>query len=442
MAAYGCLLLVLLPLQSLWLDELMEVMATRTQPVLEVVRGYAAHSAGQSPLGAIEQTLSIRLLGFSNFAARLPAALAAMLAVAGMLLLARVAGLTSQWLAAVLLASFPLMLRYGTEARPYSAAVCVAVWMTVLLLKYRQTGRWRDLLLYGILLMAGMYTQPYLVFAAIAQACYLFPRERRRAWAVTSAILLAGALYLPWYFYARGFWREEVSVEGLHFHPQAKLPLLVVRELLGLGYAGTMLVIALAFYAWRGRSPAAPVRDSFWILAAVLPVLMVILADWWFDYFFAIRQVIFVLPAFAVLAAEGVGRIGMEAGRKAAVAVMLLLLALDAGYALRWFTKPREDWKAAADLLAKGSGASSCVVALPADSSKYYEFFRPDLRNRLCAAGLASGHNTVQVAASPYLRDHSVAETEAMLRAQHFREAGSALPAGPRIVTYVRAETK
>ena len=441
MAAYGTLLLVLLPRQSLWLDELMEVMATRSLPVLEVVRGYAAHSAGQSPLGAIEQTLSIRLLGFSNFAARLPAALAALLAVAGMLVLARVAGLTSRWLAAVLLASFPLMLRYGTEARPYSAAVCIAVWMTVLLLKYRQTDRRRDLLLYGILLTAGMYTQPYLVFAAVAQACYLFPRERRRAWAVASAILVAGALYLPWYFHARGFWREEVSVEGLHFHPQAKLPLLVARELLGLGYAGTILVIALAIYGWRGRSRGAPVRDSFWILAAVLPILMVILADWLFDYFFAIRQVIFVLPAFAVLAALGLERIGFEVGRKAAVAVMLVLLALDTGYAVRWFTKPREDWKAAANLLAK-SDKDSCVVALPADSSKYYEFFRPDLRNKLCPAWPAGTQNTVQVAVSPYLRDNSVAETEAMLRAQHFREAGRALPAGPRIVTYVRAGTK
>jgi hypothetical protein len=123
-----------------------------------------------------------------------------------------------------------------------------------------------------------------------------------------AALFLASCAYLPWYLHSRGYWKQEIDVDQLHFHLQAKLALLIPRELTGAGYFGTLLVVLLALYGllhWRkDRSDRL-----LWLAVIVTPVGLAVLADLVFDHFFAIRQVIFVLPPLAIACAAGLERV-------------------------------------------------------------------------------------------------------------------------------------
>lgn len=439
LAGYAALLLLLLPLQSLWLDELMEVVATAGLPLHDVVAGYAAHSAGQSPLGALEQAFSIRLLGFSAFAARLPAAIASILGCAGMLVLSRKAGVQRAWVALVLFASLPLVLRYGAEARPYSQALCIAVWLTVLFLDLLQGPALRSFTIYAALLAIGLYTQPFVLFVAAGQAFFLMVRKRWALLAPFSAVLVvATCAYLPWYFHSRGYWKQEIDAAQLHFHLQARLALLIPRELTGAGYVGALAVVLLAVYG----IPCLRKEGSDWLLwgAMILaPVCLAILTDFVFDYFFAIRQVIFVLPPLAMAGAAGLERMYKERGARLAVTTATLLVALNTGYAIHWFTKPRENWAAAAQILKRSASSGGCFLALPSGSKVYYEFFQPTLKAYECTEADLRKRSAIALAVSPYLVDReSDIGTEGKLRAANFKLLDKTGSAQPQVRLYVR----
>jgi hypothetical protein len=426
--AYGAVAFSLLSVRPLWLDELMEVVGSAGRPLKDVITGYAAHSAGQSPLAACEQAMAMKLFGFSLFSVRLPAAISAVVAGAGMLALA--------WgrLAFALLVSFPLVLRYAAEDRPYSQVLCIAVLLSLVFTAY---SGWRLYATYAVLLIVGLYTQPYIVFLAFSHSAYLIVRKQRRA-AIRLSTVIAAAIcaYLPWYFYARGFWRQEVAVSQLHFHPQLKLGLLILREMSGAGYAGTAILLALSV-AGSLYSRKRNREWLLWVLSFWLPICFVVLADWLFDYFFAIRQVIFVLPALAVLAAAGLERLWEENGVRTAGAAAIVLFALNIGYAVRWFTKPGEDWQSAAHKLETYKTAGACILALPAGSGAYYTFFDPVLKGNECDASFSSAR-AVAVAISPYVADR---ESEDDVR-RRLQRAGFVLQCSgagqPRVQLYVR----
>ena len=425
---YAAVLVVLLPVQSLWLDELIELLATRSHSISEVIRGYATHSAGQSPLGAVQQTFVLQLIGYSKTAARLPAAAASVLAVLGICILAKQAGVRHVWWCAVLFATFPLQLRYATEARPYSQALCVAVWLTVLSLKFLSEQKLIWTLTYGLLLTIGLYTQPYVLFVVAAHICALGISNRGAGWKLMLAATASVALYLPWYFAARANWRQEINVEQLHFHLQAKLPLLIAREVIGSGYAGTALVLFLAILAFR-FAEGLPEARRVLLFSGVLPIVLAVATDYKFDYFFAIRQIITVLPAASVLATLGLEGLSRRKGARVAYIAGIMLAVLDSAYVVRWFTKPREDWAASAAAITARLQNRGCLITLPPETDKYYAFFRPELAHEKCDGSHPDG-DVVAIAVSPYLRNEaSLESTVTQLRtAGYVLEQVSGLP--------------
>ncbi len=68
---------------------------------------------------------------------------------------------------------------------------------------------------------------------------------------------------------------------------------------------------------------------------------------------------------------------------------------------LQFFARPREDWKAASNVLAQEIKQGRCAIFLPADSDRLYEFFHPDVSKRACPSDL-TGARAVTVAVSPY----------------------------------------
>ena len=146
-----------------------------------------------------------------------------------------------------------------------------------------------------------------------------------------------------------------------------------------------------------------------------------------FGYFFAIRQIVFVLAPLALLFAAGVESLEPRAGALLAAALVIATLAGNASF----FRRPREDWSRAAALLA----AEQCVVYSPADSRQLYTFFLPALATRECAPASA---RRVALAVSPYIVNNPASEARRQLTGSGFAKRAELNAATPHIEVYER----
>jgi len=403
LALYSICLLLLLPRLSLWLDEILDMIGVRFYDLPRLIE-YVTTNSGGVPLGYLVQAASVHVLGYSAFSGRLPSAFFSVLGAIGILLIAKKFALRWPLLPCAIFCLFPLQFRYALEARPYSQALAIAIWMTLALLWLREEPTWRRSLLYCACIASGLYTQPYSAFVAIAHfiwIVWLLPDEMKKKLlpAAGGALFLAALAFLPWYSYARRFWRE--SIETSHFHStlNVKTPLLILHELIGAGYPGAILLLIGVCIGLVMKFRSRPDR-LFWILQLACPVLLALLADQVFGYFVAIRQMIFLLAPLAILFAAGVEALIERRPRLAVLATCLFAFILIYGD-IHLFTAPREDWAAAANLLASHTRQGRCVIFLPADSARLYSFFNPEASSQACPPDLA-GLQTVIAAVSPY----------------------------------------
>ena len=327
LVVYAIALACLLSRLPLWTDELLTLYAARSPnpaAVLSQIRGLV----GTAPLAELLQWGSFKLFGVSAAAGRLPSAIASLLACAGVFSLARQASLTRPILTVAVFAVFPLQLRYALEARGYALALCFTVWASVALLHASKdpAHALRAFGLYALAMAAAVYSHPYAIFVAGAHWVWAVrgystgKAGSKMLWRLTAAILAALVCFLPWYSYTSPWWSQLLpkAVQGAYsFDPHSAL--LVLHELFGMGYPGTILVIAgaAAGAIWNLRRGAS---REFWLLYAALPIVAALVADACFGYFLAIRQMLYVLPAFAVLFAAGVEACG---NRKPALGMIL-----------------------------------------------------------------------------------------------------------------------
>jgi hypothetical protein len=150
---------------------------------------------------------------------------------------------------------------------------------------------------------------------------------------------------------------------------------MLFRELAGAGYWGSGLLLILCALAIGKRRP------TLLIMLIAVPIALAIAADAAFGYFVATRQIIWVLPSVAVLAAQAIER---KPG--IAIPVAALLAAVCVWQSYRHFTAPGENWEEAANKLAGEIGSGACVEVVPPDQHFDYEFFRPALANAPCPA--------------------------------------------------------
>jgi hypothetical protein len=257
-------------------------------------------------------------------------------------------------LAVAVFALWPLEFRYALEARPYALALCLGLWLTVALL-----AEDRAFLYIAITVVMAM-VHPYSLFIPIAHLRY-------RLRTPLIALAIAAAALLPWYLHFRDDWRI-VSAEQELSMANGRAALVFVREISGSGYIG--FAILAAGIAWGLRRKFE--LRHLWIALALVPLIAAPLANVAFDYFFAIRQLIYALPALAIL---------FTAGHRWFVAAFLIAsIYSDA----RWYTRPREDWAAASRAALTEVHKGGCV-AFVADSKKLFVFFEPEIAQRECS---------------------------------------------------------
>jgi len=79
-----------------------------------------------------------------------------------------------------------------------------------------------------------------------------------------------------------------------------------------------------------------------------------------------------------------------------------LLLALSLYEDARLFTRPRENWRAAALALKRLAAPGTCLLFLPADSLNLYLVFDKTLATHVCDAASLRHASRIVLAASPY----------------------------------------
>ena len=437
LAAYGCCLAILLPQLSLWLDEILFLLGIRDASLGDLP-AFAARNAGGVPLGYVFSFLSIKLLGYSAFSSRLPSLIFSLASCVGIHFLAERMRIRYTILAVALFSLLPLQFRYAIEARSYSPALCFTIWSTVafLSLVYKAT-LWRSLV-YGVAVLLGLFTQPYTIFVPAAHLLWalLDPARRKTAGLIAGTALgVAGALFLPWYFYGSPHWRAEIASDVIQSHYGFREGLLIFKELVGLGILGSALVLAASYLGLRKSS-----REfrSFWLLLIGVPIAGAVSADMALGYFVAIRQMIFVLTPLALLATLGFEQIVFVRPRRWGAALACVLFVACAYMNVRLFLRPREDWRAAARALVEASESGACIRLVPDDSLPIFAFFEPVISTRLCTSSSPAA-SQIAVGVSPYEPAGSYAAVHNSLSAANRAVTADLSFDGPEVVLYSAA---
>ncbi|MGJ5818026.1 glycosyltransferase family 39 protein [Paludibaculum fermentans] len=396
--AYCVLLAALMAQTPLWLDEVLQLLGTSSADPARAV-SWSAQNAGGVPLGYLVQWAFIHALGQSPLIARLPSALAGLLSVFVLLRICRAIALPRPSIALILFMILPLQLRYAVEARPYSLALLFTLLATEAVLRLRRDPRILYFVIYLSAATAALYTQPYSGFLLAAHVCWLMRENRALALKLSATLAVSLAAFAPWYLYAHNFWAEAVESSGVQFRCEPATLLMAVREISGGGYAVSIPLIILAVCGVvRGNLEAEHKRL---LAAAVLvPPVCVLAADAWFGYFFAIRQLIFILPALVILAAEGSRLLIVQHRQLGTIALTLLLLAATAGN-FRHIRTKGENWALAASVLKLATDSRACALVAPRAHLALYSHFQPGLASRTCLADLTR-QPVVIAATSPY----------------------------------------
>ncbi len=378
-AAYAALLLWLMRLLPFWLDEVTQLAGT-TQPTFAAFLAYHRYNAGGVPLGYLLQFWLISTFGLGVVSARLPSALASLLACAALAGLGREAGIRSRTVLLGVFMILPIQLRYAVEGRNYSHGLLFAILATWCLLRLdRSPGVGRGLL-YALAVAASFYSQGFAAFIQPGQVLSLALMKRWRSFAhASAAFALALLSFLPWYIWTRSGWQHTISALSLSFEASPHVVLVLLREISGDGWAASLPLMAGAVYGFRRMERRTGLLLASGILSGIV---LGFAADYAFHYFFAVRQFIFVVPALALLAVHGL----LESRRSPVWAALVLLFlggALAKNYT--YFSRPHEDVAAGARLLSDTVSQVGCIAYVPSDDPRLYAVFEPALEQHRCA---------------------------------------------------------
>ena len=394
--------LLLLTKLSLWLDEIID---------LHLIRDFSLHeqiiripmNAGGVPLSYFVRDAFCSVLGYSTFAGRLPSLLFSILAAIGVFALARQMKLRYPALAAVLFCSMPIQFRYALESRPYSAMLAITIWATFVFRKQLAGPTISMAVVYGLLAVTGLYTQPYSIFIFAAHFLWVctarrIPNRHTLLALVGIPLVVASFAFLPWEIWITSVWDHTASARQPYTLGIRTL-LLLFHELTGAGYLGTAVIALLSTFGLI-RAIRSSSERLFWLLCILVPTALALLTDQLFGYFFAIRQLLPITFPMLLLAAAGIETIWSRSRRRAILIFGFVLVTFLVG-TVKFYRRPRENWMAAATILDQQGSAGSCISYSPPSSAELFRFFVRGLDRFSCPADLSRQY-AIALGVSPY----------------------------------------
>jgi uncharacterized membrane protein len=415
-------------LRPLWLDEVLQLIATSSPSVDDFMQSMGSRNPGAAPLGYLTQRPFVLAGGTSALWARLPSAMFSILSCWVLLRICRELKMPElAVLASGLFMVIPLQFRYAIEGRPYSEALCFSLLAVLAFLKMMSgpTMSWSILCVLAI--VAALYTQPYAILTVCGVIfCDTVTNAKtgnwKRAALGPACLLISGAAFLPWYLLETRKWATGIQEHGIPtFHWTLALLLDVAKGISGDGFLCSVALIFLAAFAFL----AQPGLRGLLLASILFPMAGALAGDAFSNYFFASRQILFALPGLVILAALGFLEL-FRRNKSVAIVAMAILLVAALQKDVTMQTKAREDWPAAAKAVAEVARNGRCIEVAPASSLELYTFFVPGLETKVCAASprqpgaamISSLYTTTAelIAAADHFRDHgfSPAQTTAV----------------------------
>lgn len=304
-------------------------------------------------------------VGLRSFSALLGVAAVPVAYLSGRELISGRAGL----LAATLVATNPLLVWYGQEARAYAMLVLLAGLAFLFFARALGDGNRRDLSLWAISSVLATATNYFALFPFLAEAAWLLragrlpvPKRAVRTPLAVAGVLIVSLALLEGTLTSRGAWIQGVSL----FSRIVEIPgiLLVGFETpapyVVAGLAGVLAAVGLWLVVARGSARERRGASIAAVVGGMAVVLPTVLALVGVDYLLY-RSVLAAALPLAVLLGAGLGaaRAGYLGAAAAGglVAISLAVVALTA-----WEPKyHRDDWRSAAR--AAGPATTPRVVA-------------------------------------------------------------------------------
>ena len=308
--------------ESLWLDEIGQALVAQ-QPLSAILDGVRSHH-GAAPLDYLITALTVRT-SHNEWVLRLPSALWGVLSVYWVYRLGRqvhseMAGL----IAAFFLAISPLHIQYSQEVRFYALFVLIALMATEALWRAWKRNDFRAWTVYAGLMILGLYTHLYTGLILMFHAVWVLIKwisaqktdAKSKSGKALRGFVLAGiaisVTFLPWFVYS------VLQERGASLFSTPIMALTLIENVLANFGGGSEtwkwlwgLLAVIGIISIGRKSLANAVFLAVWVLVS-LPVI--IFVDQWVNYFFNIRQVLFVLPIFLLLVGAGITGLALRLG--------------------------------------------------------------------------------------------------------------------------------
>jgi uncharacterized membrane protein len=346
--------------ESLWWDEVITLQQSRGS-IADLIRMVAADN--YPPLHNILVQLSIRVLGESEFALRLPSAILGALTVllvywVGVLLNSRWGGV----IAASLLAVAGFHIWYSQEARAYALMAFAATAYAGCILWVAQKPGWPRMMANVLAGTALLYSHPYgmFLFASLAGAMVLL-LMRRGDWAigpVRFALLqaIAALAFVPWAFVllartgaidATVGWIPEVTALRVLYY--------LMQVTTGPAMLLAVFVCALVLLVIRPRSTTQIVLLGAWALGPLAIGVVLSLAT---QPLLVQRYLIGSLPALLLIV--GIAAMKLEGVVRTAMIAVVALAGITS-YVAFW-PPARTDFRGIAHQLQARMTPDDCLV--------------------------------------------------------------------------------
>lgn len=394
--------------KSLWVDEILQVNVARGG-IAGVLANAHRHVLGAPPLDYLV-TAVIRLVGENEFILRFPPVAWGVLTIALSFVLARrqsgsrPVAISS----AVLITAAPLIVRFSQEARFYSLPIALLVLLVYAFLRAWQkptTLRW---ILFSLVTFVAYFAHYYVIFAVAALGLAALigslpffrdrPRDLRQAWIGFIAAAAVPSLLLLAWFKFEGFTGQAIHqfipppladlllspvVDPISAMPEQRIFLIVV---------GGFIFPLLALWSLATSIRARRMWGITLALVVLLGVAGVLIADWRASYFYTSRQVLFFVPFYLILVADGLVGVVRSFLRRESWAVAGTALALGSllfvfSFSLRGgYDLPKQDWRGAAEFFSQNfAHAANLTLSSPNGLKQFLIFYEPSLEQHFVA---------------------------------------------------------
>ena len=442
-AAFGTLLRFYnLDGKQLWSDEIIQVLHSTPDSFIGILEAVTKDRGG-APLDYLIQHFVLDTFGVSDFTARLHAAVLGSLAIPLLFILARFIATREAALAtALLFAVYPLHHHYSQEGRPYALFTFLTISSFLVFLYALRDNKWWIWACFSLLTAVSLYAAYYTIFVVFSQTvftAYLFLNSNEESFIGSKldlriltrhviSMAVAGLLFVPWLYFGVD------TIQGYEPSPETfdlRLAGRIIKEFSDGSYPLSLLFIVLG-----GLGVTRLVRErsydrlAFLLFWGVMPLLPILFLLWTKDYFFAIRQVLFMTPALFILMGIGlappVRPWSEDRGIKRFIrpGLFAVVLAVSVVVIVLHLNDRRPDFRGAGEYISRNITEADAIIA--PGGRVALEHYYPDLKGRITSLSSDCSHECLfGKGGAVYLVDSdNMTESEKTAVAAAFREAG------------------